>query len=126
MAEHQERQQQALAVLQQQQREQERAQEQALAEQERLRTEEQERQQQALATLHQERRQEFRLEQRRADLKEDFNDLNFQNDIPPEEELEYVDAPPLGQNVENALEYLQQPADNGDDPRQDDPLDDPA
>ncbi|KAG6892445.1 hypothetical protein C0995_003690, partial [Termitomyces sp. Mi166 len=41
-------------------------------------------------------------------------------------ELEYVDAPPLGQIVENALEYLQQPADNGDDPRQDDPPDDPA
>ncbi|KAG6882562.1 hypothetical protein C0995_014431, partial [Termitomyces sp. Mi166 len=65
-------------------------------------------------------------QQHQADLEEDFNGLNPQNDIPPEEELEYVDAPPLGQIVENALEYLQQPVDNGDDPRQDDPPDDPA
>ncbi|KAG6863892.1 hypothetical protein C0995_006691, partial [Termitomyces sp. Mi166 len=65
-------------------------------------------------------------QQRQADLEEDFNGLNPQNDIPPEDELEYVDAPPLGQIMENALEYLQQPADNGDDPRQEDPPDDPA
>ncbi|KAG6859374.1 hypothetical protein C0995_009195 [Termitomyces sp. Mi166 len=125
------RQEQSLAILQEQQRlrhvamaeEQERQQALAvLEEQQRLRNivmvQTQERQQQALATLHQERRQEFRLE--------DFNGLNPQNDIPPEEELEYVDAPPLGQIVENALEYLQQPADNGDDPRQEDPPDDLA
>ncbi|KAG6859104.1 hypothetical protein C0995_011467, partial [Termitomyces sp. Mi166 len=35
-------------------------------------------------------------------------------------------APPLDQIVENALEYLEQPADNGDDPRQENPPDDLA
>ncbi|KAG6901387.1 hypothetical protein C0995_012571, partial [Termitomyces sp. Mi166 len=65
-------------------------------------------------------------QQHQADLEEDFNGLNPQNDIPLEEELEYIDAPLLGQIVENALEYLEQPADNGDDPRQEDPPDDPA
>ncbi|KAG6887879.1 hypothetical protein C0995_012001 [Termitomyces sp. Mi166 len=67
-------------------------------------------------------------QQHQADLEEDFNGLNSQNDIPPEEELEYVDAA-FDQIVENALEYLEQPADNGDDPRQQDPPaepDDPA
>ncbi|KAG6901210.1 hypothetical protein C0995_015325 [Termitomyces sp. Mi166 len=50
-----------------------------------------------------------------ADLEEDFNGLNPQNDIPPEEELENINAA-FDQIVENALEFLEQLADNGDDP----------
>ncbi|KAG6899542.1 hypothetical protein C0995_005746 [Termitomyces sp. Mi166 len=74
----------------------------------------------------QERQQAVRLgTAMSADLEEDFNGLNPQNDIPPEEVLEYANAF-LGQIVENALEYLKQPADYGDDPRWEDPPDDPA
>ncbi|KAG5715197.1 hypothetical protein E4T56_gene3080 [Termitomyces sp. T112] len=128
----QRQQEQALAILQEQQRlrhivmgtEQERQQQEALAvlqEQQRLR-QDQERQQ-ALAILSQERQERARQEeelfraehidlnpehrplnaamaqsifqgweqQHEADLEEDFNDLGPQNDIPSEDDLEYVD-----------------------------------
>ncbi|KNZ72343.1 hypothetical protein J132_03869 [Termitomyces sp. J132] len=138
LAEEQKRQQEeALAVLQEQQR----LRQIAIAE-------EQERQQQALAILSQEREREEEeqfmpehidlnpehrplnaamaqrifqgwQQQHEADLKEDFNDLDPQNDIPSEDDLEYVD--PVQQRP---AEQLDPPLDVPLGPQDDIPSDD--
>ncbi|KAG5719878.1 hypothetical protein E4T56_gene15223 [Termitomyces sp. T112] len=111
MADHQIQQQHALAVLQEQQRlrhiaivEEQERQQQALAilhqarlrEEERLRQQEQEHidldpEHRPLNAAMAQRIFQGWQQQHEADLEEDFNDLGPQNDIPSEDDLEYVD-----------------------------------
>ncbi|KAG5328734.1 hypothetical protein C0989_010285, partial [Termitomyces sp. Mn162] len=139
MADHQIQQQHALAALQEQQRlrhiamvEEQERQQQALAilhqarlrEEERLRQQEQEHidldpEHRPLNAAMAQRIFQGWQQQHEADLEEDFNDLGPQNDIPSEDDLEYVD--PAGHQ---APEQLDPPLDNPLGPQDDIPSDD--
>ncbi|KAG5715838.1 hypothetical protein E4T56_gene17884 [Termitomyces sp. T112] len=128
MATEQERQQQeVLAVLQEQQRlrqDQERQQALAILSQERLREEEEEHidlnpEHRPLNAVMAQRIFQGWEQQHEADLEEDFNDLGPQNDIPSEDDLEYVD--PVQQRP---AEQLDPPLDVPLGPQDDIPSDD--